>query len=267
MQQISSTRVYGPWHPALILTAMGFLTRIPMPRWVPFNDVDVAYSSRWFSLIGLLIGSLGAGMLWLLTPLFGQGLAVAITLIGLWRLTGGFHEDGLADLCDGFGGSWQRERKLEIMKDSQIGTYGVLALIGSTAIKLLVLSELPLMVAMMAIVIAHVGGRAVSGWVPMFLTYARVGDQSKTPQRRIPASWTVLLLVWPLAVAPLLMFSSVAMLCILLVWALTLVWMLQLMQRHIQGYTGDTLGATEQIIEITTLLSIVALANTGVILP
>ncbi|AZG73300.1 adenosylcobinamide-GDP ribazoletransferase [Shewanella livingstonensis] len=260
-----NSKVYSAWHPILILTAIGFLTRISMPKWVGFSQQDVANASRWFSLVGLLVGCFLGCCLWLLTPLFGQAIAVALTIIIGWRLTGGFHEDGLADVCDGFWGAWQRDRKLEIMKDSQIGAYGVLALIGSFSLKLLILSQLPLMLAVFGLICSHTAGRAGVGCMPALLPYARVDGPSKTPQRKLIPSNSVLVILVLIAAIPLCLFPINASFFLCCSWIIGFWLMFRLMKQHLQGYTGDTLGATEQVIEIVTLLTLVLLNNCGVL--
>ncbi|USD39386.1 adenosylcobinamide-GDP ribazoletransferase [Ferrimonas sp. SCSIO 43195] len=249
--------------PKLILTALGFLTRLPMPAWVPFDGDSVARAARWFALVGLLIGALAAGCLWLLEPYLGQPLAVVLTLVLVLRLTGAFHEDGLADWCDGFGGHWLRQRKLEIMKDSQIGTYGVLALVAAFAIKAVALSMLPLGLAMLALVICHAGGRAVAGLVPVLLPYARDEGNSKTPQRDRAPGYLAQLTLMICAAVPLLALPYEAAAVLVLAWSAAFAFMVWNMNRHIQGYTGDTLGATEQVVELMTLLVLVAMFNQG----
>ncbi|WP_299794881.1 adenosylcobinamide-GDP ribazoletransferase [uncultured Shewanella sp.] len=245
-------------HLGAIFAAASFLTRLPMPQWVSKDSEAIAQASRWFALIGLFIGVVAACLLYSFTALMGQELAVVLTLVGLILLTGAFHEDGLADLCDGFGGGWERSRKLTIMKDSQIGAYGVLALVASFAIKLTALTQLSLPLACSALIICHAGSRAIAGLVAIYLPYARDcdsnRDNSKTPQKdaALPMKNRFILCICgalPLVILPL----SVA-LALLTVWLVTFIGLIRLMQRHIQGYTGDTLGATQQIVEIAGLI-------------
>ncbi|TKB50281.1 adenosylcobinamide-GDP ribazoletransferase [Ferrimonas sediminicola] len=250
-------------NPKLILTALGFLTRLRMPAWVPFDPDSVACAARWFALIGLLLGALAAGLLWLLAPGLGQPLAVVLVLILLLLLTGAFHEDGLADTFDGFWGGWERQRKLAIMKDSQIGTYGVLSLIGCLAIKAVALSQLHLGLAMVALLASHAGGRTVAGLVPVLLPYARSDEGSKTPQRQRSPGFGDQLALMACGAAPLLLLPQEAAAVVALVWAGAFGFMSWLMHRHIRGYTGDTLGATEQVTECLTLIALVAMMNQG----
>ncbi|ABV36764.1 cobalamin 5'-phosphate synthase [Shewanella sediminis HAW-EB3] len=242
-------------HLGAILAAASFLTRLSMPQWVGKDSEAIAQASRWFALIGLFIGVIAACLLYTFTALMGQELAVVLTLVGIILLTGAFHEDGLADLCDGFGGGWERSRKLAIMKDSQIGAYGVLALVASFAIKVMALSQLSLSAACSALIICHAGSRAVAGLVAVYLPYARDCDSdNKTPQKDAALPLRNRFILCICGALPLAFLPLSAALALLTVWLLTFIAMIKLMQRHIQGYTGDTLGATQQIVEIAGLI-------------
>ncbi|QIZ76272.1 adenosylcobinamide-GDP ribazoletransferase [Ferrimonas lipolytica] len=241
-----------------LLTAMGFLTRLRMPQWVPFDPASVAQSARWFPAVGLLVGAIGAALLLLLAPLVGHALAVLLSLVTMMLVTGAFHEDGLADLCDGFWGAWQRQRKLEIMKDSMIGTYGVLALIVAVAFKLTALMQLSTEQAALALLVVHGGSRVVAGWLPRWLDYARSGD-NKTPQRTRTLSRCDWVLLTTVGTLPLWWLSAAAAGVLIATWLVTYLLMRQLMKSHIGGYTGDTLGATQQVAEITGLLALCAI--------
>ncbi|MBR9727943.1 adenosylcobinamide-GDP ribazoletransferase [Shewanella intestini] len=240
-----------------VLAAASFLTRLPMPVWVINDNIAIAKASRWFALIGIFIGSLGAGLLYGLTPILGELLAAALTLVILICFTGAFHEDGLADMADGFGGGWEKSRKLAIMKDSQIGTYGVLALIASFSIKMAALVQLPLALACVGLIVCHSTSRAIAGCVMQFLPYARAGDNNKTPQKNAQVSFKNQLILLSCGALPLLLLPLNVIPLLLSIWLVSFWMLIQLMKRHIQGYTGDTLGATQQIIEITGLISLV----------
>src|ERR1700694_4091916 len=148
---------------------MLFSTRFPLSHATPIGGADIARASWGLPVIGALIGLLGALVYWIafhfkLPPLVGAALAIAATLAA----TGCLHEDGLADTFDGFGGGSGRERKLEIMRDSRIGTYGACALAMSLLLRVGALASLagPGPVAL-ALIAAHSGARAR---MPLFLT-------------------------------------------------------------------------------------------------
>ncbi len=114
--------------------ALMFLTRIPTPP-VAHSDRLLALSAAYFPLVGLIIGGLGAITYSIALAMWNPEIAVVLTLGVMIYATGGFHEDGLADTSDGIGGGWSTEDKLQIMKDSRIGTYGSLALVLALLVK------------------------------------------------------------------------------------------------------------------------------------
>lgn len=244
-----------------LAAALSFITRVPVP-WTWCDGADMGRASRWFSTIGILIGLWSWLWLWALAPLLGQPLAAVLAVIATIVFTGALHQDGLADLCDGFWGGWERERKLAIMKDSQIGSYGVLALIAAFSLSVLAITSLPMAAALPVLLLAHTGSRAVAGLVPKLLSYARLEGPSKTPQANKPIAGDHLLTLWSPPVLMLIYGASAGLGALfwplVIGWAVSLGAMLWLMKRHIQGYTGDTLGATQQVVEIVTLLIAVA---------
>ena len=237
-----------------ILAAVSFLTRCPVPKSIDYNEKIVAVASRWFGLVGLLIGMVGAGIYSALSQFLPTELTAVVTLVLLIRFTGAFHEDGLADLADGFGGGWDKDRKLAIMKDSQIGAYGVLALIASFAIKLMALQSLSTALAILAIITAHAASRGLSGLIPVFLFYVRIGE-NKTPQKSASMNKTTVLLLTLFGLAPLIFLPIKLTVALAVIWALSFAYMVRIMKNNIGGYTGDTLGATQQVIEVMTYMT------------
>jgi len=124
------------------LTAVLFFTRIPCPKWVDHSPEFINKSSRYFPLVGMVVGGIGA------LGYFGSqfvlpiDIAIIISMIATVWITGAFHEDGFADVCDGFGGGWTKEKILTIMKDSRLGTFGVSGLIFILGLKFLALLHL-----------------------------------------------------------------------------------------------------------------------------
>ena len=119
-----------------------FLTRIPVGKNLPYSTANLQSSARYFSWVGLLVGLVGALILIIVNFYFSSALSIAISMLATIILTGAFHEDGLADCFDAFGGGWSNSTILTIMKDSRLGTYGVVGLITSLSIKYLLLLEL-----------------------------------------------------------------------------------------------------------------------------
>jgi adenosylcobinamide-GDP ribazoletransferase len=234
-----------------------FSTRFPLPHPAPIGGADIARASWTLPAIGVLIGLLGALVYWIafrfdLPPLLGAALAIAATLAA----TGCLHEDGLADTFDGFGGG-SRERKLEIMRDSRIGTYGACALAMSLLLRVGALAGLaaPGRVAL-GLIAAHAGARAM---MPLFLRLvppARPDGLSAGAGRPSQSSAAVaamlgfVVLLLSLGTAR----SVIALALLLIVFGL----MRRLCLRQIGGQTGDAAGALEQIGEIAVLLTAVA---------
>lgn len=260
------------------LLAVQFFTRIPivgrLADWVGFSPDMLRKSAGHFPGIGLLVGLTAAAAYAMIlaliadttyTPMVAAVLSTAVTVL----LTGAFHEDGLADVADGLGGSPDRARALEIMKDSRVGAFGaiavVLALLGKVALLALLGSvegppagweEAPFAGWYVCAVLctAHVVSRAL----PLLLVYLlpHVGDtltsKSKPLAEQISAGSLALAFSWCfltlLALSTLLDFASLLVGCSFALVAL--LWMGRLFKRRLQGFTGDCLGATQQICEL-----------------
>ena len=113
----------------IFFTALMFYTRIPCPKNIDHSPEYINKATRYFPLIGWIVGAISFTVFWLSCHLFDSNISVLFSLIAGVLVTGAFHEDGLADAFDGFGGGWTKEKILDIMKDSRIGAYGVIALI------------------------------------------------------------------------------------------------------------------------------------------
>jgi len=126
-------------HIRIFFTALMFFTRIPCPSWVDHSEEYLNKSSQYFPLVGGIVGAIGLavllGALWVLPV----PLAVLLSMVATVLATGAFHEDGFADMCDGFGGGWTKEKILDIMQDSRLGTFGAVGLGLLMAVKFLCL--------------------------------------------------------------------------------------------------------------------------------
>ena len=249
----------------LVGVALQFLTRVPV-RLQTFDPAWLNPSSRHFPLVGALVGGVGAAVLALATQMWPGPVAVLLSMAATVALTGGFHEDGLADTCDGLGGTAARERALAIMKDSRLGSYGVLGLAFTLALKAAVLGMLmqhSLALAAAALVWGHAVSRAAAVALLATLPYAGDAEHAKakpmaqrarTPDAAVALGWVALLgigLGWGwVAPRPLLL----AALCAAGVAAWCARWFL----RRLGGYTGDTLGATQQWAELAVYLALAA---------
>ncbi len=245
----------------LFCCAVQFLTRIPTPSFADFQPDWITRAARYYSLVGILVGAACAGVLLAAGQPWSGALPALLAVAAGVLITGGFHEDGLADTADGLGGGQTPARRLEIMKDSRVGTYGVLALVLVLAIKVTALAALPLATAALALVAAHGAGRVAA--VVVMVLERHVSNRADAKYKPAPEGvkpfelvLAALLGLWPLAFLglPGLVGAAVgAGLAALL--ALTA-------RRLIGGYTGDVLGGVEQACELGVLLGVSAMLAT-----
>lgn len=244
----------------LVFVALQFLTRVPAPRWVGFEPDWLNQSARWFPLIGLFVGAVAAGVLWAASAVFPPAVAVGLSIAASVLLTGGFHEDGLADTADALGGAVARERALEIMKDSRIGSYGALALLIVLGLKAAVLTAMLPALAAPALLLAHAASRAAAVVLIRWLPYA--GDmahaKAKPLARQVSRGGVAVALGSVAVLATMLAWRAPAqaplVLAGLALLALGTAWSIRWLRRRLGGYTGDTLGATQQVTELLLLL-------------
>lgn len=253
----------------LILVAVQFLTRISVPSFRHYDPQWLHQSSRYFPAVGLLIGLLCAGVFWLSSLLFIPLVAAVISTAFGIKLTGAFHEDGLADSCDGLGGGLTRERTLTIMKDSRLGTYGVLGLVSALLLKISLLTTMPTPVAIVALIIGHTASRLFCISLLTLLPYggeiehakAKPMAQQLTPLQAIYSSGWLILAITLVT----LVFPNTMQQIGIWQWLLALLlgigatdYMRRLLRRRLDGYTGDGLGATQQLSEIAIYIGLAA---------
>jgi adenosylcobinamide-GDP ribazoletransferase len=234
-------------------TAVAFLTRLPMPHPDGAMPQNFVRAHRMFPVVGALIGA-AIGLLCL--ALRATGLpdlaCAALALGGGMILTGGLHEDGLADVADGFGGGRDIASKLEIMRDSRLGTFGALALLVCLAAKLAALAALPDAQVVYGLIAAHALARGVLPVMSLNLPYARK-DGLAANAGQPDAGMAAVAIVIALVVA-LLALSWVNAFWTAVVTALSALAIAWLAKRQIGGQTGDVLGAAEQVAETAVLL-------------
>jgi adenosylcobinamide-GDP ribazoletransferase len=237
------------------LLALTFYTRLPGPQSQDYTKLPEA--TVYLPLVGWLIGSITALSFYLANLLWPQVIAAIMALIVGIFLTGAFHEDGFADVCDGFGGGWGKQRIMEIMKDSFIGVYGVTGLILLFSLKISLLSTLsPLIVPLVLL-----SGHSISRLSPLLMmqryNYAREND-SKAAGAVYKPSLRQLLVATLVALMPLFFLPWLCLLAIIPLLAVN-GYLGHYFYRYIGGYTGDCLGASQQISETVFYLSISAL--------
>jgi len=237
--------------------AIQFLTRLPVARALNSSESEVGKAAAFFPLVGVIVGGGAALVFVALHKILPVPASVLCAVIFASFLANGFHEDGLADAFDGFGGGWTKDRILEIMRDSRIGTYGTLALIFLVLGKFTFLSSLPEGQIWRWLIVAHMAARWTTLPLCAWLPYARPEGQGKLVAKQVGTleisigTATLLLLFvflpWQAAIAVLLVITLVTLLSGLYFRA------------RLQGITGDCLGATNQLTEV-------ALYVTGLIL-
>ncbi|WP_447775534.1 adenosylcobinamide-GDP ribazoletransferase [Variovorax boronicumulans] len=253
------------------LLAVQFFTRVPvtgkLAAWVGFSPQMLRAAAAHLPAIGWIAGgvaaavfvAVGAGL-----PGVGGAFAAAVlSTVATVMLTGAFHEDGLADVADGLGGSASRERALEIMKDSRIGAFGAVALVLALGLKFGLLAALAargLDVAAVSIVGAHVLSRLAPLFLIRWLPY--VGDSSGSKAKpladAISGGALLVAVLWaaPAVVLLLCTHDAVHVGAALVALLLAGGWMARLFVRRLQGFTGDGLGATQQVCELAIYLAL-----------
>jgi adenosylcobinamide-GDP ribazoletransferase len=159
-----------------------FYTRLPCPSWTDHSDDMLNRATRYFPLMGLIVAAISLGVYWAGTYLFSPAVSLLLSMIASVLTTGAFHEDGFADTCDGFGGGWTKGKILEIMKDSRVGTYGVVGLGLLLALKWAALLDIAgrgLLPLALALVSGHMVSRLGAVTVIVSLPYSRENEDSK----------------------------------------------------------------------------------------
>ncbi|MBE7634000.1 adenosylcobinamide-GDP ribazoletransferase [Tenacibaculum finnmarkense] len=246
------------------LTAVLFFTRIPCPKWVNHSPDILNKSSRYFSLVGILIGAI-SGLIYVgASFLFNPNIALVFSLIASVWTTGAFHEDGFADVCDGFGGGWTKDKILTIMKDSRLGTYGVVGIICLLSIKLLSLHQLlQFNNSIKTIPLVLISGHAISRFIATILLYThqyvRDINTAKVKPTTKKMSTKALIISGFFGIFPLVFFQDIRVFTVLIPLFLTYLYMGRFFKKWIGGQTGDCAGALQQVSEVIFYLSILIL--------
>ncbi len=233
----------------LLLTAVQFMTRLPVPGWVGHGPGQLDRAARYFPAVGVLVGGVGAAVLTVarggLPPLVAAGLAVGAMVV----VTGALHEDGLADTVDGLLGGWTREDALRIMKDSRIGAFGAAALVLVLGLKAVVVAGLP----PLALVASGAASRLAAVCVMVVLPYARLG-QAEARSAAVAAGRGGVAVAGVCGLLPLVLLGWRGVVGLLLAAGLA-AGLAAWFRRRLGGYTGDCLGAVQQASELGILLA------------
>lgn len=243
-----------------LLAALQFLTRVPIRL---RREPSLTGMIPWFpaagALIGLTVGGAAAGLWHVLPPLLAGACGIVVGLL----VTGAFHEDGLGDVADAFGGGWTVERRLEILKDSRHGTYGVAAMCASIVLRMVAVGSLPGPAAMLwSAVVAHALARGAAVGVMATVSLARHdglgADYGRSVSRGRGAVGVTAALVLTVAALAARFGASgdtaVASLAVVTAAVLGAAAVATLAGRKIGGSSGDVLGAVEQVVEILVLI-------------
>ena len=263
----------------LFFTALEYFTRWPKPRWVGYNPAWLSPCTRYFPAVGLLVGLSGAGVYVVATMWWSAPVAVALSMAATLLITGAFHEDGLADVCDGLGGTRDRERALAIMTDSRIGAFGAIGMVVMLLLKFASLAGFRPVLGAVAIVCAHVVSRTVPLMLMITLPYAKPQAETKAKPVAQGVGSTELVvgilsallavgvagaLAWQfdgtLQTRTALWIGALALsLAATLACAAPLrAWF----RARLGGYTGDCLGAAQQVGEVVFYLCFSAVLGT-----
>ena len=247
----------------LFWVAVQFLTRVPVPHWVGFSPGWLTTCVRHFPLVGACIGLFGAAVLWLAMLIWPAWVAALLAVGATAWLTCGFHEDGLADSCDALMGAVSRDKALTIMKDSRIGTYGTVGLLVIFGLRVALVASVAAQSTALAcavMVASHVLARAASVVLMVLLPYGGDADHAKAKPLALDVptalawhalAWSCLLVFVPGLAVGQLVLAVLA----LGAWVL---WMRRMLMRRLGGFTGDALGATEQVGEVLVWLCFLA---------
>jgi adenosylcobinamide-GDP ribazoletransferase len=249
----------------LFLVALQFLTRLPVPRLADFQPDWLAGSARYFPLVGVLIGLIAVGVWWLSCLVFPPAVAVGSMIAASLLLTGALHEDGFADVCDGFGGGGTRDAVLAIMKDSRIGAYGAIGVGMMLALKWSTLIALPRSVLPLAVVGAHMISRWCAIGLIWRLPYVRADADAKSKfiaGGLSGSSWLLSGVLGTLGLLPVIWLAEPAVAGLsarvfLPTFVLTVgggAFAAAYFKSRLGGYTGDCLGAAQQCSELVFLM-------------
>ena len=241
--------------------ALIFFTRLPFWKFLKVPDESFKHVVPYWPVVGLLTGGCMAGVLWLAAHVFPYPIAVMIAILSRLLITGALHEDGLADFCDGFGGGTSRERILAIMKDSHIGTYGVIGLIFYFLLFWSMLKSIDLSLACPTIIVADVWSKYNSSQIINFLPYARKEEESKIKTIYSKMSFKECIIGAVIAL-PTLFFLMPGKYWHIIVYPLVMCFFLiRLMKKRLGGYTGDCCGALFLLNELAFYIGMMIAIN------
>lgn len=243
----------------IFFTALMFFTRIPCPKWAKYEADYLRLSTKYFPLVGIIIGGMGACVFYGASFLFSTETAILLSMFATIYATGAFHEDGFADVCDGFGGGWTKEKILLIMKDSRLGTYGTVGLLLILAIKFTALREIADSFIPLVLIAGHSTSRFIATTLIYTHPYVRDAEDSKAKPAAKSMSFPTLIISALFGIAPLVFFMNPWVLIALIPMYFSKMYLANKFKKQIGGQTGDCAGAVQQLSEVVFYLSVVVL--------
>ena len=251
----------------LFFIALQFFTRLPIPAWVGFEASWLKHASRYFPLVGVVVAALAATVYAAAALVLPAPVAAVLSTAASIYITGAFHEDGFADTCDGLGGGMTRERALEIMKDSRVGAYGAIGIVCMLSTKLSALAMLPPHLAVAALFVAHPVSRLAATALIWKLDYVRGEGKAKPlAQQMTGTEFAIAALTCALPAACMLAvgwMTPAALAAAVLASVAAALWLGRLFVRRLGGYTGDCLGAVQQLAEALVYVAVLATLGRG----
>jgi adenosylcobinamide-GDP ribazoletransferase len=252
----------------LFFIALQFFTRLPIPAWVGFEAAWLQHASRYFPLVGVVVAAIAAGVYYAAALVLPAPVAAVLSTAASIYMTGAFHEDGFADTCDGLGGGMTKERALEIMKDSRVGAYGAIGIVCMLATKLSALAMLPPHVAVAALFVAHPLSRLAATALIWRLDYVRGEGKAKPlAQQMTTTEFAIATLTCALPASYIVATDAMtpaAVVAAIVAALAAALWLGRLFVRRLGGYTGDCLGAVQQLAEALIYIAVLATLGHGV---
>ena len=246
----------------LFFIALQFFTRLPIPRWVGFEPAWLHHASRYFPAVGIVVAAIAAAVYAVAALVLPPAVAVLLSTAAGIYATGAFHEDGFADSCDGLGGGHTRERVLDIMKDSRIGAYGAIGIGLMLATKIATLASMPKLAVPGALLVAHPLSRLMTCSLIWRMEYARAEGKAKPlAQEMQSGEFAIAALTTALPAAAVLYLgwlNITALAAGVGGMILATLWLARKFQQRLGGYTGDCLGAVQQLAEAVFYLGALA---------
>jgi adenosylcobinamide-GDP ribazoletransferase len=243
-----------------------YFSRLPLPFKVPYNRDHQQKVLTWLPVIGLIVGGIGALVFYVFYLFLPSIVSVLLSVSAMILTTGAFHEDGFADVCDAFGGGYTKEQRLSIMKDSRIGAYAAIGLILLFALKISALSG----INPETLFLVLIASQTMSRWPLILITkrwkYARETNDSKSVDTSKQLNVFRIVFAFLLSVIPLFFFHSyfiwLSVPLLIIVSLLFGIWF----NKKIDGYTGDCLGAVQQVNELVFYLFCLGMQTNGIML-